>query len=73
MIGTVLEMDANEQSDIFLSMVQDIATELDLHQVNNWLLCYLVLDIVLVPVLQLFKFNFQIVVPQNSGERWAVD
>jgi hypothetical protein len=34
MLGVALEMaEVTEQSDVFLSMVQDIATELDLHLV----------------------------------------
>jgi hypothetical protein len=35
MLGVALEMaEVTEQSDVFLSMVQDIATELDLHLVR---------------------------------------
>ena len=68
MLGVALEMaEVTEQSDVFLSMVQDIATELDLH---------LVITILFIHFIEFEKFNrfyLLIVMSQNPSECRTVD
>lgn len=62
--------DCREQSDVFLQMVQDIATELDLHQV----IIYCLLFTCVPPYI--FFFNKVVVVlavSQDFGECWPAN